>query len=83
MSLQRVDNLVKYPLGIVEDIFIKVDQLVFPADFIVLDMDVDVEVPIILGRSFLVIRKAPIDVQIGGIVLRAMNEESLIMSMRL
>ena len=32
---------------------VKVDKLIFPADFIVLDMEEDKEIPIILGIPFL------------------------------
>ena len=41
----------------------KVDKFIFPVDFIVLDFEVDKEVPIILGRPFLATGKILIDVQ--------------------
>ena len=41
----------------------KVDKFIFPVDFIVLDFEVDKEVPIILGRPFLVTGTTLIDVQ--------------------
>nr|XP_027191113.1 uncharacterized protein LOC113787004 [Cicer arietinum] len=41
ISLQVVDRSVKYPVGILEDIPIKVGQLFIPADFVVLEMDED------------------------------------------
>ena len=39
----------------------KVDKFIFPVDFVILDYDVDFEVPIILGRPFLTIRSVLID----------------------
>ncbi|XP_008347333.1 uncharacterized protein [Malus domestica] len=49
VSLQLADRSVTYPLGILEDVIIKVDKFYLPADFIVLDMEEDKEVPLILG----------------------------------
>lgn len=63
MSLQLADRSIKYQRGIVEDVLVKVDKFIFPANFIVLDMTEDFEVPLILGRPFLVIGRALIDVQ--------------------
>jgi len=53
MTLQLADRSVRHPRGIIEDILVKVDKYIFPADFVVLDVDEDVKVPLILGRPFL------------------------------
>ena len=45
MTLQLADRLVQHPTGIVEDVLIKVDKYIFLIDFIVLDVDDDVEDP--------------------------------------
>jgi len=44
-------------------VLVKVELLYFPADFIVLDMEDDREVPLILGCSFLATGNILIDVQ--------------------
>ena len=75
ISLQLVDWSIKYPRGIKEDELVKVDKFVFPADFVVLDMEEDQEVPLILGRPFLATRRAFIDVQKGELTLRVNKEE--------
>ena len=49
VSLQLADRSITYPRGVVEDVLIKVDKLIFPVDFIVLDMEEDREIPLILG----------------------------------
>ena len=54
---------------------VKVDKFIFPANFIVLDMEEDKEIPIILGRPFLAIGKAMIDVQWGELKLRVQDDE--------
>ena len=62
VSLQLADRSITYPRGIVEDILVKVDKFIFPVDFTILDMEEDHEVPLILGRLFLAIGRAVIDV---------------------
>ena len=55
ISLQLVDGSIKYPLGVIEDVLVKFDKFYFPADFIMLDMEEDHNVPLILGQPFLAI----------------------------
>ena len=59
----------------IEDVLVKVDKFIFLADFIVLDVEEDKEIPIILGRPFLVTSGALIDVQKGELKLRALGDE--------
>ncbi|PIN15036.1 DNA-directed DNA polymerase [Handroanthus impetiginosus] len=73
--LQLVDRSLTYPKGVIEDILIKVDKFIFPADFIVLDMEVDSEIPIILGRPFLATDRTLIDVQKGELTIRVQNQQ--------
>lgn len=61
-SIQMVDRSLKYPKGLIEDVLVKVNKFIFPVDFVLLDMEEDIEVPIILGRPFFIIRHALIDV---------------------
>ncbi|XP_062113223.1 uncharacterized protein LOC133824357 [Humulus lupulus] len=74
-TLQLEDRLVKHPRGIIEDVLVKVDKFIFPANFIVLDREEDTYVPIILGRHFLATGKALIDVQKGELRLRVQGDE--------
>ncbi|MCI68309.1 hypothetical protein A2U01_0089569, partial [Trifolium medium] len=39
--------------GMVEDVLMKIIDLVFPVDFVILDTEVDNEGQVILGRPFL------------------------------
>ncbi|KAK5775430.1 hypothetical protein PVK06_043322 [Gossypium arboreum] len=75
MSIQLADRSVKYPRGIIEDVLVKVDKFIFPVDFVVLDMDEDVEAPLILGRPFLATTRVVIDVGDNKLVLRVGDEE--------
>ena len=53
----------------------KVDKSIFHAHFIILNMEEDKEVPIILGRPFLAMGRALIDVQKGELRLKVQEEE--------
>ncbi|XP_062119231.1 uncharacterized protein LOC133832979 [Humulus lupulus] len=53
VTLQLADRSLAHPRGNIEDVLVKVDKFIFPADFIVLDMEEDANVPIILRRPFL------------------------------
>ncbi|CAN6541941.1 unnamed protein product [Malus baccata var. baccata] len=74
VSLQLADRSVTYPLGILEDVIIKVDKFCLPADFIVLDMEEDKEVPLILGRPFMATSRTLIDVEAGTLTLRVQGK---------
>ncbi|XP_050104617.1 uncharacterized protein LOC126584198 [Malus sylvestris] len=74
MSLQLADRSVTDPLGILEEVIIKVDKFYLPADFIVLDMEEDKEVPLILGRPFMATARTLIDVEAGTLTLRVQGE---------
>ncbi|KAK2374241.1 hypothetical protein QL285_075217 [Trifolium repens] len=64
--------------GTVEDVLVKVGDLVFPADFMILDILEDEEHPIILGRPFLATSRALIDVESAKLTLRSGEEERTI-----
>ena len=73
VTLQLADRSLKHPRGgggggggwaaVIEDILVKADKFIFLADFIVLDMEEDKEIPIILGRPFVATDGALINVQ--------------------
>ena len=74
MSIQLADRLVKYPKGIIEVVLVKMDKFIFLVDFFILDIDKDIEIPLIIGRPFLTIIRAIIDVNDGRLVLKAKDE---------
>ncbi|XP_057719570.1 uncharacterized protein LOC130933996 [Arachis stenosperma] len=75
MALQLADRSFKFPHGVVEDLLVKVGDFIFPADFVVLDMEEGAKTSIILGRPFLATARAIIDVQKGELVLRLHEEK--------
>ncbi|KAF7834642.1 uncharacterized protein G2W53_009501 [Senna tora] len=70
-----VDRSIAYPRGIIENVLVKVDKLILPADFIVLDYEEDTNVPIISGRPFLATGRTIIDVQKGELAMRVQDQE--------
>jgi hypothetical protein len=67
--IQLADRSNVYPKGVVEDVLVKVNDLVFPADFYVLDMNDDQNAPVLLGRPFLKTTKTKIDVDSGTLTM--------------
>lgn len=67
--LQLADRSITYPRAIIEDVLVKVDKFIVPVDFMVLDMEEDRKLPLILGRPFLAIARALIDVQGGKVTI--------------
>ncbi|PIN11693.1 DNA-directed DNA polymerase [Handroanthus impetiginosus] len=75
ITLHLADRSLIYPKGVIEDILVKVDKFIFPANFVVLDMEVDSEIPIILGRPFLATGRTLIDVQKGELTMRVQDQQ--------
>ncbi|GJU60609.1 reverse transcriptase domain-containing protein [Tanacetum coccineum] len=74
MTLELADRSITQPIGIAEDVYVKVGKFQFLADFVVVDFDADPRVPLILGRSFLKTGRALIDVYKGELTLRVGKE---------
>nr|GEV03244.1 reverse transcriptase domain-containing protein [Tanacetum cinerariifolium] len=74
MTLKLTDRLMSHPVGVAEDVFVKVGKFYFLSDFVVVDFDVDPQVPLILGGSFLKTRRALIDVFERELTLRVGKE---------
>lgn len=53
----------------------KVDKFIFLVDFVILDIEANVEMPLTLGQSFLSISRALIDFNGGRMVLWVGDEE--------
>ncbi|XP_040947300.1 uncharacterized protein [Gossypium hirsutum] len=70
--IQLADRSVIYPEGLLEDVLVKVNELVFPADFYIINMEDDNSTnssDILLGRQFLSTASAKIDVQSGTLTM--------------
>ncbi|GKA18083.1 reverse transcriptase domain-containing protein [Tanacetum coccineum] len=76
MTLELADRSITRPIGVAEDVFVKVGKFHFLSDFVVVDYDADPRVPLILGRPFLRTARALIDVYGEEITLR-FNDEAI------
>ncbi|GJW82651.1 reverse transcriptase domain-containing protein [Tanacetum coccineum] len=74
MILELADRSTTIPTGIAEDVFVRVGEFHFLADFVVIDYVVDPRVPLILRRPFLRTTRALIDVYGEELTLRVGDE---------
>ena len=74
ITLHMADKTLAYPKGILEDVLIKMGKFVFLVDFVVINMQEDKQVPLLLGRPFLAIGAALIDVKKRELALRVGDE---------
>ncbi|XP_051141304.1 uncharacterized protein LOC127258496 [Andrographis paniculata] len=70
--IQLADRTYAYPEGIIEDVLVQVNELIFPVDFYVLDMHDENSPnpsPILLGRPFMCTVHTKIDVRTGTLTM--------------
>ncbi|CAN6695352.1 unnamed protein product [Malus baccata var. baccata] len=70
--IQLADRSNAYPKGVLEDVLVQVNHLIFPADFYVLEMDESdhaPSLPILLGRPFMKTARKKIDVFNGTLTM--------------
>ncbi|CAN6695197.1 unnamed protein product [Malus baccata var. baccata] len=70
--IELADRSNAYPRGVLEDVLVQVNHLIFPADFYVLEMDESYHapsLPILLGRPFMKTARTKIDVFNGTLTM--------------
>ncbi|GJU83978.1 reverse transcriptase domain-containing protein [Tanacetum coccineum] len=75
MTLELANRSVTHPMGIAEDVVVRVDGFTFLADFVMVNFEPYPRVPIILGRPFLRTAKALIDLYEEKLTLRVGSDE--------
>lgn len=73
-SLQLADMSVKYHVGVLEDVPIKIVQLYIPTDFVIICVEEDYQIPAIIGRTFLSMIEVIIDVKRGRLTFEVRDE---------
>nr|GEX46697.1 reverse transcriptase domain-containing protein [Tanacetum cinerariifolium] len=73
MNLELANRAICTPARIARDVFVLVGKFTFPADFVIVDYGSDPRVPLILGRPFLWIARALIDVHGEEMILQSIN----------
>ncbi|XP_040972469.1 uncharacterized protein [Gossypium hirsutum] len=72
VTIQLADRSIVHPEGVLEDVLVKVNGLIFPADFYVIQMEEDNTLgssDIFLGRPFLSTTNTKIDVRSGTLMM--------------
>ncbi|GJZ59423.1 reverse transcriptase domain-containing protein [Tanacetum coccineum] len=77
MSVRLADRSLQYPVRIVENILVEVGKFTFLADFVILEMEEDSKVSLILGRPFLHMVDAVIQVKQKQLNLRVGTERMI------
>ena len=62
MTLQLADRSITRPYGVIEDVLVRVKHFIFPTDFVVIDICEDNEIPLILGRPFMLTASCVVDI---------------------
>ncbi|XP_070017623.1 uncharacterized protein [Nicotiana sylvestris] len=82
MRLQMADQSMKRPLGIIDDVLVQVNKFILLADFVILDCEVDYEVPLILGRPFLATGKALIIIEADLVTVVIVDDTSAMINVK-
>ena len=61
MTLQLEDHSITKPYGVIKDVLVKICQFTFPVDFVIMDIEEDYDIPLILGRPFMLTAKYIVD----------------------
>nr|GEX35567.1 hypothetical protein [Tanacetum cinerariifolium] len=77
LTIELADGTIKQPMGIAENVLVRIGKFVFLIDFIILDIPKDDDVLLIIERPFLSTAHSKIDVFKRKITLRA-GEEKLV-----
>ncbi|XP_006598580.1 uncharacterized protein LOC114386170 [Glycine soja] len=72
MTLQLVDRSITRPYGVVKDVLLKVRQFTFPVDFVIMDIEEHAEIPLILGRPFMLTANCVVDMGKGNLEMSVM-----------
>ncbi|XP_047264312.1 uncharacterized protein LOC124896681 [Capsicum annuum] len=75
MRLLMEDRSIKRLVGILFDVLVKVEKFILPSNFMVLDCEIDQEVPIILGHPFLATWRAIVELELGKMKFRVQKDE--------
>ena len=75
MTLQLADHSITRPYRVVEDVLVKVSHFTFLVDFVIMDIEEDIEIPLILGRPFMLTTNCVVDMGTGTLELSIDNQK--------
>ncbi|KAI5387532.1 hypothetical protein KIW84_073585 [Lathyrus oleraceus] len=74
-NLKFADHSRKDAYGIAEDVLVTIEDLIFPVDFVILDIPEDDEAPIILGQPFMQTSRCNFDMDQGTLTFKVCDKE--------
>lgn len=74
ISTQLANRSVKYPVGILKDVPIRIGKLYIPTNFVIMEIEEDSQIPILLGRPFLAMIGAIVDVKRGRLTFQVWDK---------
>ncbi|XP_050888682.1 uncharacterized protein LOC127093822 [Lathyrus oleraceus] len=74
INMKFADHSRNEAYGVAEDVLVKIEDLSFPVDFVILDIPEDEETPIILGRHFMQTSRYNLDMDQGTITLKVYDK---------
>jgi len=75
MTLQLADRPITRLYEVVEDVLSKVRHFTFPVDFVIMDIEEDEEIPLILGRSFMLTANCMVDMRNDNLEMSVDNQK--------
>ncbi|XP_006577524.1 uncharacterized protein [Glycine max] len=75
MTLHLADRSISRPFRVIGDVLIQVKHRIFLADFLVMDIEEDLEIPIILGRPFISTASCIVDMGKGELELSVEDQK--------
>ncbi|XP_071699475.1 uncharacterized protein [Rutidosis leptorrhynchoides] len=70
MGVKLIDQSINPSVGIIEDLIVKVGEMEFPVDFVIVHIKEDPVVPLVLGRPFLTTAGSFFDFRTRKLTLR-------------
>jgi len=75
MTLQLADCSIAELDGLVEDVLVKVRLFNFPVDFVIMDIEEDLDIPLILGHPFMLTAKCVVDMGNGNLEISVEDQK--------
>ena len=75
MTLQLEECYITRLFGVVEDVLVKVCHFTFLVDFVIIDIEEDADIPLILGRPFMLTAKCVVDMGNGNLEMSVDNQK--------
>ncbi|XP_050876987.1 uncharacterized protein LOC127080734 [Lathyrus oleraceus] len=74
-NLKFTDHSIKNAYEIMEDVLVTIEEFSFPVNFVIIDIHVDEETPIILVRPFMRTSRCNFDIDHGTLTLKVYDDE--------